>query len=259
VDEFENVSEEDLREAMPILARLNAPLLVHAESPRFLPDRPPESECEAIAMMIRLCRETGARVHIVHLAAVEGLPLIEKARTEGVGISVETCPHYVFFDGAVGGSNNLLKCAPPIRVGVRAALSRIGMVVSDHSPSPPELKAGAFETAWGGIASLELGLSAMATVHGDLAELGRWMAEAPARLAGLTHKGKIAVGYDADLAAFDPDAVWTVDPDKLYQRHKMTPYAGHTLQGRVRTTWLRGEKIYDDGKFSATSGRVIKR
>lgn len=259
VDEFEHVAEQHLREAMPILARLQAPLLVHAESPKYLPDRPPQSECDAIVMMIRLSRETGAQVHIVHLAAIEALPLIEQAQSEGVPITVETCPHYVFFD-PTSPVPNLLKCAPPIRRGLRRALPRIAMVVSDHSPSPPELKAGPFDTAWGGIASLELGLSAMATIHPHLNDLAHWMSAAPAKLARLKNKGKITPGHDADLIAFDPETIWTVDPEKLHQRHKITPYAGHELRGRVRTTWLRGEKIYDDGEFAAVPrGRVIKR
>ena len=258
VDEFSHVGESDLLEAMPVLASLGAPLLVHAESPSYLPLRPPESECDAIAMMIRLSRETGARVHIVHLAAIEALPLIEEAQSAGVPITVETCPHYVFFDHAP--KENLFKCAPPIRGGLRAALPRIGMVVSDHSPSPPGMKTGPYETAWGGIASLELGLSAMATLHVNLADLANWMAEAPATLAGQSNKGKIAPGFDADLVAFDPDASWIVEPERLHQRHKMTPYAGRELRGRVLATWLRGEKIYDDGEFAAApSGRVLRR
>jgi allantoinase len=207
-------------------------------------------------MMIRLSRETGARVHIVHLAAIETLPLIEEAQGAGVPITVETCPHYVFFEPS---SDNLLKCAPPIRGGLRDALPRIGMVVSDHSPSPPEMKTGSYEKAWGGIASLELGLSAMATLHSNLADLAKWMSEAPAKLAGLNRKGRIAPGYDADLVLFDPDESWTVDPAKLHQRHKITPYAGRQLRGRVLATYLRGEKIYDDGEFAAPSGRVLKR
>ncbi|HEV1287484.1 MAG TPA: allantoinase AllB [Bryobacteraceae bacterium] len=270
VDEFCHVGEGELRKAMPVLARLGAPLLVHAESPSYLPLRPPESECDAISMMIGLSRETGARVHIVHLAAIEALPLIEEAQAAGVPITVETCPHYVFpwlTPGVItpareGGDlmhYNLLKCAPPIRGRLRDALPRIGMVVSDHSPSPPEMKSGPYETAWGGIASLELGLSAMATIHDNLADLAKWMAEAPAWLAGLDKKGRIAPGYDADLVLFDPEARWTVDPEKLYQRHKITPYAGRELRGRVLATYLRGEKIYDDGEFAMPRGRVLKR
>src|SRR6266404_5412139 len=225
VAEFEHVSEPDLRIAMPILARLGAPLLVHAESPDYLPARPPESECDAIAMMIRLSRETGARVHIVHLAAIEALPLIEQAQAEGVPITVETCPHYVAFEKIPEGATEL-KCAPPIRGRLRPALARIGMVVSDHSPSPPEMKQGSFDQAWGGIASLELGLSVMFTLHNSLLDLAAWMCESPARLAGLDRKGRIAPGHDADLVLFDPDKLWTVRPENLHQRHKLTPYAG---------------------------------
>jgi allantoinase len=242
VAEFEHVSEHDLRIAMPILAKLGAPLLVHAESPQYLPARPPESECDAIAMMIRLSRETDARVHIVHLAAVEALALIEQAPST---VTVETCPHYLFFDEIPEGAVEF-KCAPPIRRGMRAALPRIGMVVSDHSPCPPDLKLVPYDQAWGGIASLELGLSIMATLHDSLPDLAAWMCEAPARLAGLDHKGRIAPGCDADLVLFDPDARWTVRPEHLHQRHKITPYAGRELKGRVRATFLRGEKIYDD-------------
>jgi allantoinase len=257
VNEFVHVGEEDLRRAMPVLARLGAPLLVHAESPSYLPLRPPESECDAIAMIIRLSGETGARVHIVHLAAIEALPLIEEAQGDGVPITVETCPHYVFFDHPP--RENIFKCAPPIRGGLLGALPRIGMVVSDHSPSPPEMKSGPYETAWGGIASLEVGLSVMATLHDDLRDLAKWMAEAPARLAGLHRKGRIAPGCDADLVLFDPQASWTVEAERLHQRHKITPYAGRRLRGRVVSTWLRGEKIYDDGEFPRPFGGGVLR
>jgi allantoinase len=264
VAEFEHVSEADLREAMPILARLGAPLLVHAESARMLPARPPESECEAVAMMIRLARDTRARVHIVHLAAIEALPLIEQAQAAGIPITVETCPHYVAFEPAeISAGATEFKCTPPIREHLRPALSRIGMVVSDHSPSPPELKRGDYDQAWGGIASLELGLSVMATIHGSFVDLARWMCEAPARLAGLANKGRVAAGYDADLVMFDPADRWTVRPEALHQRHKITPYAGRELHGRVQATYLRGEKIYDHGNFGNFStpaiGRVLQR
>ena len=259
VAEFEHVGEAQLREAMPVLARLGAPLLVHAESPEYLPTRPPQSECDAIAMMIRLAKKTGARVHIVHLAAIEALPLIEAAQAAGVAISVETCPHYVAFD-EVPAQSYLFKCAPPIRSGLRGALSRIGMVVSDHSPAPPEMKQRDYDLAWGGIASLELGLSVMATIHDSLTDLAKWMCEAPARLAGLSTVGRIAPGCEANLIVFDPDAVWIVNAEKLHQRHKLTPYAGRELRGRVTVTYLRGEKIYDDGEFAAPKrGRILTR
>src|SRR5262249_9552633 len=161
--------------------------------------------------------------HIVHLAAIEALPLIEKARDEGVAISVETCPHYVGFEPAdIAAGATEFKCAPPIRGGLRPALSRIGMVVSDHSPSPPEMERGAWGEAWGGIARLELGLAAMHTRGASPVELAKWMCEAPARVAGLARKGRIAPGYDADLVLFNPDEKWRVDPQGLHQRHKIT-------------------------------------
>ena len=279
VDEFEHVSETDLREAMPILARLGAPLLVHAELPEhlrepsggthqdWLQSRPPAAEIEAIAMMIRLARETGARVHIVHLSATEALPLIHQARAEGVDISVETCPHYLAFASEeIAPSATEFKCAPPLRsLANRKRLREflreggIDMVVSDHSPSPPELKSGDFRAAWGGIASLELGLPAMNTLFGELPEIARWMAEAPAGLAGLDHKGLIAPGHDADLVLFDPEARWIVDPAQLQQRHKLTPYAGCKMRGRVIATYLRGEKIYEHGKILRCGTGLILR
>jgi allantoinase len=134
------------------------------------------------------------------------------------------------------------------------------MVVSDHSPSPPELKRGTWDEAWGGIASLELGLAAMNTLGASPLELAEWMCAAPARLAGLERKGRIAPGCDADLVIFDPEERWTVVPESLQQRHKLTPYAGRELRGRVRTTYLRGERIYDDGGFPASPrGRLLSR
>jgi allantoinase len=284
VDEFEHVTEADLRVAMPVLARLGAPLLVHAELPAFLREaaggghedwlasRPPEAEMEAIAMMIRLAREYGVRVHIVHLCATEAVPLIHATWGEDVTVTVETCPHYLTFAAEeIPASGTEFKCAPPLRSAknrerLREALLQggIDMVVSDHSPSPPEMKRGDFRAAWGGIASLELGLSAIYTLFDSLpgvfTDIARWMAEAPAGLAGLDRKGLIAPGYDADLVIFDADARWTVDPARLHQRHKVTPYAGREMKGRVLATYLRGEKIYDEGAFPiAARGRVLKR
>jgi allantoinase len=284
VDEFQHVTEADLREAMPVLARLGAPLLVHAELPaqlrepsggtheEWLASRPPDAEIEAIAMMTRLAREYGVRVHIVHLCAAEALPLIHATRGEDVTVTVETCPHYLMFAAEeIPTDATEFKCAPPLRSAknrkrLREALQQggIDMVVSDHSPSPPEMKRGDFRSAWGGIASLELGLSAIHTLFNSLPgvfpNIARWMAEAPAGLAGLDRKGLIAPGYDADLVIFEADARWTVDPARLHQRHKLTPYAGREMKGRVRATYLRGEKIFDEGTFlSPSCGRVLRR
>jgi len=297
VPEFANVTEADLREAMPVLARLGAPLLVHAELPGpieaaaelescvawdgrayscYLESRPKAAENEAIALMIRLCREHGARVHIVHLSSSDALPLLEEARAAGLPVGVETCPHYLHFaaedikDGACA-----FKCAPPIRERANnealwGALlgGRIDLVATDHSPCPPAMKRlddGDFGAAWGGIASLQLGASVVwsgaKARGGRLEHLARWMSEAPARLAGLDHrKGRIAPGCDADLVIFDPDGDTVVDPARLFHRHPVTPYAGQRLAGVVERTYLRGELIYQRGAMvGAPRGTVLTR
>jgi allantoinase len=277
VDEFGHVGEADLRAALPILARRGLPLLVHAEWPAtllpidaaanpraydtWLRSRPPRAEVDAIRLLISLCREYGAHVHVVHLAALEALPLLRSARAEGLPVTVETCPHYLTFaadeieDGAT-----LYKCAPPIRDRAhRDALWRaledgtIDLIATDHSPCPPSMKGdGDFARAWGGIASLELSLAAVwtaAAARGIRVErLAEWLCAAPARLAGLDSRiGRIAVGMDADLVAWDPTVEFDVDAARLRQRHKCTPYAGRTLQGRAIETYVRGALVYGGG------------
>jgi allantoinase len=289
VEEFDHVSEDDLEAALTILARLDLPLLAHAELPAglvpvdgaadprrhatWLASRPPEAEHAAIDLLIRLARRYNARIHIVHLASADALPAIRAARAAGVRITVETCPHYLSFaaeeipDGAT-----TFKCAPPLRerrhqAALWQALAggAIDLLATDHSPAPPAMKRledGDFVAAWGGIASLQLGLSAIwtgASARGIGIDLvARCMSEAPAALAGLAgRKGAIAPGHDADLVLFDLDAEWTIDPARLEHRHPVTPYAGMRLRGRVRTTLLRGEVVYDDGRFAPPSGRLL--
>lgn len=295
VAEFEHVEERDLREAMPVIAGLGLPLLVHAELPgplvaaaalvagaevrrhaTHLASRPAAAEDEAIELLIRLCREFGTRVHVVHLASASALPMLRTARAEGLPITVETCPHYLHFDAdMVPDGATELKCAPPLRDAANRerlwealGYGTIDMVVSDHSPCPPALKlreSGDFMAAWGGIASLQLGLSVIwrgARERGYTpADIVRWMCRAPAALAGLEgRKGSIEVGRDADLVVWDPEAEWTVEPARLHHRHPITPYAGLTLPGVVRSTWLRGERIYHDGAFPPSpSGRLLSR
>jgi allantoinase len=197
--------------------------------------------------------------------------MIAGAKAAGIRLSAETCPHYLFFssDQVPEGATEF-KCCPPIRdAHNREALWRgleagvIDCVVSDHSPCPPALKAqesGDFGAAWGGIASLQLGLSVVWTVARQrgrsLDDVVRWMAAGPAALAGLSSKGQLAVGCDADLVAFDPDETWTVDATRLQHRHAITPYNGQKLAGQVRQVWLRGKEITMDG---APQGRLLSR
>jgi allantoinase len=273
VAEFEHVGEAELRTALPILARRGLPLLAHAELPTELqvpaPDanprryatwlatRPAAAEVAAIALLISLCREYGAHIHVVHLAAADALPILRAARAEGLPITVETCPHYLTFcaDDIADGAT-LLKCAPPIRARAhREALwhalrdGDIDLVATDHSPCPPALKGdGDFLAAWGGIASLELSLAATwtgASARGlSIERLAGWLSASPARLAGLTSRGAIEPGRDADFVIWDPDAEFRVDAQALRQRHKRTPYAGLVLRGRVAETWVGGRVVY---------------
>ena len=213
---------------------------------------------------MRLCRETGARAHILHLSSAEALEPLERARSEGLPITAETCPHYLALDAEeIPDGATEFKCAPPIRekenrerLWQGLVSGSIDMVVSDHSPSPPELKrrdTGNFAQAWGGISSLGLALSVVWTEarrrgH-SLSDLARWMSSAPARLARLeSWKGSIAAGQDADLVVFDPEAEWTVAPEGLRHRHKLSPYTGRTLSGAVEATYLKGEKIWEKGR-----------
>jgi len=290
VDEFESVSEFDLRQAIPVLARTGLPLLAHAEWPGFLvePDqrrdprryqtwldsRPPQAEHAAIDLLLKLSARLHVRVHIVHLADADAVSAVRDAIGEGARVTVETCPHYLTFcaeeiaDGATA-----FKCAPPIRERRhRERLWRalqdaeIDLVATDHSPAPPALKHlddGNFIEAWGGIASLQVALPVMWTgckQRGIAFErLAEWMCAAPARLAGLSdRKGSIAVGHDADIAIVDPDATISVDASRLYHRHAVTPYDGAELHGVVLQTMLRGQIVYEHGSCIGTpAGRLL--
>ena len=285
VPEFPPLEVAGLRSVLGSLAALDALLIVHAEDAAeigaasgrdygsFVASRPPVSERRAIEKVISAAAATGARAHIVHLSAAECVAMIAGAKAAGIRLTAETCPHYLYFaaeqvpDGATE-----FKCCPPVRDAInREALWRgleagvIDCVVSDHSPCPPELKApgtGDFGQAWGGIASLQLSLSAVWTVARrrgrTLDDVARWMATAPAALAGLPAKGRLAPGCDADLVAFDPDETYTVDPARLLHRHPVTPYAGRILTGLVRQTWLRGMALLE-GSSEAPVGRLQKR
>jgi len=284
VESFSKVGEQELRLALPHVARTGLPLLVHAELPgpvgtatkrleeadwtkyaTYLESRPDDAELSAIQMMLSMCREFGFRLHIVHLATGKALGDLEAARVEGLPVSVETCPHYLHLVAeTIADGATLCKCAPPIRSrenrerlwqGLRDSV--IDLVVTDHSPCPPELKRldeGNFRTAWGGIASLSVALAVVWTdAHSrgfSLTDVARWMAEQPARLAGCDgRKGRLAAGYDADLVVFDPDDEFTVSEDRLHYRHAMSPYLGETLRGTVKKTYVRGKLVFDSGEF----------
>lgn len=277
IDEFPAVGEAELRPAMEILEGCGVPLLAHAEivddaAPEegtagdpdaystWLASRPSRFETRAIELLIRLCRETGCRVHVVHLATADALPMLRAARDDGLPITVETCPHYLTFAAEdLPDGDPRFKCAPPIREARhREALwqaladDTVDFVASDHSPAPPGMKTGDLMSAWGGIASLQVSLAASwtgaATRGHDLVDLARWTSRAPARLVGLQdRKGALAPGFDADLVVFDPDARWTVRGAELEHRHPQTAYEGMELRGRVLRTHAGGRQVYDSG------------
>jgi allantoinase len=269
VDEFPNVSERELREAATELAPTGAPLLVHAELPEhihephgdpneyatYLQTRPNAAEDAAIELLLRVCRDTGARMHVVHLSSASALAILHRAREERLPLTAETTPHYLHFEAeAVPRGRTEFKCAPPIREHAnREQLWRgladglIELVVSDHSPCTPELKRGAFMDAWGGIASLQFVLPIVwtnARARGfDVTHRARWCSAAPAQLANLRGKGAIAVGNDADFVVWSPEETFTVTPEIIRHRHKVTPYLGATLQGMVKETWVAGRAL----------------
>ena len=261
-------------------AKLNAANADWRQYSSYLASRPDAAEVEAIALLIRLAEEFNTHIHIVHLASAQALPMLAEARARGVRVTVETCVQYLWFaaeqipDGATE-----FKCAPPIRnadnrKALWAALEEglIDMVTTDHSPCPPKMKQrdeGRFGLAWGGIASLGLALPVLWTALAQRGieleqaaeRVGKWMSKETARLAGLTgRKGALAAGADADFVVFDPDTTWTVTPEDLHFRHKLSPWLGAELRGRVQETWLRGERVFSaDGFAEMPRGRELVR
>jgi allantoinase len=284
VDEFRHVGQGDLALAMPVLARLGLPLLVHAEAPApiavaeaslegqdprsyatYLASRPEAAERDAIRTVLDLCASTRCAVHVVHLSSAAAMADLRAAKASGLPVTVETCPHYLTLAAEdVSAGDTSYKCAPPIRAranrerlwqGLRAGA--IDLVATDHSPCPPELKrleSGDFFAAWGGIVSLGLALPLLWAEARDrgvgIADLTAWLAERPARLAGLgARKGRIAPGHDADLVVWDPETEWRVDESRLHCRHRLTPYLGRRVRGEVRATYLRGRLVFERGAF----------
>ena len=285
-DGFTMIDQQQLEAALPHIAASGLPLLVHAELAgpidaatqrlrdadwrkyaTYLASRPDEAELQAIRLIIRLCREYRFRLHIVHLSTALALDDLRAARTEGLPITVETCPHYLHFCAEeIADGATLWKCAPPIRSGAnREALWRalgagdIDMIVTDHSPCPPEMKrmeAGRFDLAWGGVAGLSVALPVIYTEclrHGlGLREIVRWMSFAPAALAGIgATAGALAAGRDANFVVFDTETSFEVAAENLHFRHRVSPYVGETLRGVVKATYLRGEAVYRAGEFAS--------
>jgi allantoinase len=285
-DGFTMIDQQQLEAALPSIAESGLPLLVHAELAgpidaamtalrdadwrryaTYLASRPDEAELQAIRLMIRLCRQYGFRLHIVHLSTALGLEELQAARAEGLPITVETCPHYLHFAAEeIADGATLLKCAPPIRSkenqqqlwrGLRDGT--IDMIVTDHSPCPPAMKredSGRFDLAWGGIAGLSLALS---VIHAEccsrgftLDDITRWMSSAPAALAGIGHRvGTLAAGRNANFIVFDTEAKFAVTADKLHYRHAISPYLNEMLRGVVKATYLRGAAVYREGAFAS--------
>jgi allantoinase len=286
VPEFAPLSGAEFAAAMDETARLGALLIVHAEDATVIADAPPahgrhyeaflrsrphDAEDRAIAQVIDAARRTGGRAHVLHLSSADAVAELRTARAAGVDVSVETCPHYLTLDAtAVPDGATQFKCCPPIRGEANRdrlwqALvdGDIDAIVSDHSPCPATLKrldTGDFGAAWGGIASVQLGLPVVWTAARErghaLTDVVRWMATRPADRVGLGHKGRIAPGADADLCVLDPDAEFTVDPARLLHRNPVSAYAGRRLRGVVRQTWLRGRRVERDGP---PHGRLLTR
>ncbi|MGW4836519.1 allantoinase AllB [Streptomyces globisporus] len=286
VDEFPELDQRQLANSLGEITDFGGLLIVHAEDPHhltaapqrdgrkyadFLASRPRDAENTAIENLIAQARRLGARVHVLHLSSSDALPLIAAAKREGVRVTVESCPHFLTLTAEeVPDGATEFKCCPPIREAANQdslwaglADGTIDCIVSDHSPSTADLKTPDFATAWGGISSLQLGLPAIWTEarrrgH-SLDDVARWMSTAPAELAGLSKKGAIEAGRDADFAILDADAAFTVDPARLEHRNRVTAYAGKTLHGVVTSTWLRGQRIADQGVIGEPTGRLLQR
>ncbi|MFF8101519.1 allantoinase AllB [Streptomyces sp. NPDC016640] len=287
VDEFPHLDQGQLARSLAEIAAFDGLLAVHAEDPHrlaaapqhggpryadFLASRPRDAEDAAIAHLVDRARRLDARVHVLHLSSGDALPAIAAAKADGVRLTVETCPHYLTLTAEeVPDGASEFKCCPPIREAANRDLlwealadGTVDCVVTDHSPSTADLKTGDFATAWGGISGLQLSLPAVWTEargrgHG-LEDVVRWMSTRTAALVGLDgRKGAIAPGHDADFAVLAPDETFTVDPAALQHRNRVTAYAGRTLYGVVRSTWLRGRRVVAGGEFTEPKGRLLTR
>ncbi len=290
IDDFPNAERDDLKNALNIIKKYDRPLLVHCEltedhpgiaehrsNPNdymsYLRSRPKEWENKAIAMMIELCRETGAHVHIVHLSSAEALPMIASAKAEGLNLTVETAQHYLTLNAEdIPNGETIYKCAPPIRErennnrlweALKSGL--IDFVATDHSPAPPDLKeisSGDLSKAWGGIAGLQFALCSLWTEakrrNFTPEDIANWLSSAPAEFLKLSNKGKLVIGADADFFIWDLNGITLFKEEEIHHRHKVSPYAGNTYSGKVLQTYLAGMLIYKDKTLiKAHKGTVL--
>jgi allantoinase len=293
VEEFVAADDLTLYEGMVRAARLGLPVAVHAESDAitaglaaravaagrvttadYLASRPVVAEVEAIERAIVLAEAAGCALHVVHVSSGRGVARVAAARARGVDVTCETCPHYLVFDADDAERIGVAaKCAPPLRpaavveeLWARVLAGDVDLIATDHSPSPPELKDGDAFSAWGGIPGAQTLLSSMysAGVVGRGLPVGRLallLSAWPAARFGLAPaKGALVVGADADMVLLDPGQDWPVTPETLLDRHRLSPFAGMTLRGRVVRTLLRGTTVFMDGQVvGAPSGRVLRR
>lgn len=281
IDEFPNVNEDDLRQALPLLKKYDLPLIVHAEieeydgqtskynNPKsyqaFLDSRPKSIEDNAVSMMISLCEEFDTKIHIVHLSSADSLENIKNAKQKGLKFTAETCPHYLAFNSEnIKDGDTKFKCCPPIREksnndalwqGVKNGV--IDFIVSDHSPCTANLKLiekEDIENAWGGISGLQFSFSVILTEALErgfnLNDVVKLMSENTSKFLGLNNKGKIEKGYDADLVVLDPNETFRIEEKNIHHKNKVTPYLDKEIKGSVKSTYLRGTQVYNDGEFS---------
>jgi allantoinase len=288
IDEFPNVTEKDLDEAMPVIAKHNIPLLVHCElfdkevecdfenNPtsykHFLASRPTQWENDAVDLMIKLTRKHNCRVHIVHVSSAEALSKIEKAKREGLPITAETCPHYIYFNAEdIPDAHCIYKCAPPIREKANNDLLKqalkndiLNFIATDHSPASPsikEIESGNLKKAWGGIAGIQFLLPASWTALKEIISLEKFISlltSGPAKFIDAKNKGGIKVGYDADLTIWNPDQKNKIVKEDILFRHKISPYIGEELFGAIQQTIVNGKPVFKNKQIvTKNAGRII--
>lgn len=289
IDEFPNVGEVEIEQALPIITKYNIPLLAHCEIDQtkansdlasnptsyksYLASRPKAWENEAVDLMIDLCKKHQAKVHIVHVSSAEALPAIAKAKASGLPLTAETCPHYLFFEAEkILDADTLYKCAPPIREKannelLKAALANgtLDFIATDHSPAPPnikEIKSGNLLKAWGGIAGLQFLLSASWTSLKDQISLEKFiplLTKHPAKFLNIDdRKGEIKVGLDADFVIWQPEESFEVTTQSIFHKHKLSPYCNKTLFGKINQTIVNGTTVFKNGNIiKKDAGEII--